>query len=61
MDPVPIAAYLLNPVIYFGNLSFIYRKNRLPSSLDSVSLLSLLIWVDETSGFLMSPGYRPTN
>jgi len=26
MDPVFIAAYLLNPVIYFRNLWFIYRK-----------------------------------
>ncbi len=32
MDPVFIAAYLLNPIIYFRNISFIYRKNRLPSS-----------------------------
>ena len=26
MDPVFIAAYLLNPVIYFRNLYFIYKK-----------------------------------
>jgi lipid-A-disaccharide synthase-like uncharacterized protein len=26
MDPVFIAAYLLNPVIYFRNVYFIYRK-----------------------------------
>jgi lipid-A-disaccharide synthase-like uncharacterized protein len=26
MDPVFIAAYLLNPIIYFRNLYFIYKK-----------------------------------
>jgi lipid-A-disaccharide synthase-like uncharacterized protein len=26
MDPVFIAAYLLNPIIYFRNVYFIYRK-----------------------------------
>lgn len=28
MDPVFIAAYLLNPIIYFRNLYFIYKKRR---------------------------------
>jgi lipid-A-disaccharide synthase-like uncharacterized protein len=26
MDPVFIAAYLLNPIIYFRNLYFIYKR-----------------------------------
>jgi len=30
MDPVFIAAYLLNPIIYFRNLYFIYKKNTHP-------------------------------
>ncbi|MGQ9646388.1 MAG: lipid-A-disaccharide synthase N-terminal domain-containing protein [Thermodesulfobacteriota bacterium] len=29
MDPVFIAAYLLNPIIYFRNLYFIYKKRTL--------------------------------
>ena len=33
MDPVFIAAYLLNPIIYFRNLYFIYKKKvQTPSS-----------------------------
>jgi lipid-A-disaccharide synthase-like uncharacterized protein len=28
MDPVFIAAYLLNPIIYFRNLYFIYKKRK---------------------------------
>ena len=31
MDPVFIAAYLLNPVIYFRNLYFIYKKKGRPT------------------------------
>ena len=30
MDPVFIAAYLLNPIIYFRNLYFIYKKKTHP-------------------------------
>jgi len=30
MDPVFIAAYLLNPIIYFRNLYFIYKKKPSP-------------------------------
>jgi lipid-A-disaccharide synthase-like uncharacterized protein len=32
MDPVFIAAYLLNPIIYFRNLYFIYKKKTHPKT-----------------------------
>ena len=32
MDPVFIAAYLLNPIIYFRNLYFVYKKRNLKRS-----------------------------
>ncbi len=32
MDPVFIAAYLLNPIIYFRNLYFIYKKRPHPET-----------------------------
>jgi lipid-A-disaccharide synthase-like uncharacterized protein len=32
MDPVFIAAYLLNPIIYFRNLYFIYKKKTNPET-----------------------------
>jgi lipid-A-disaccharide synthase-like uncharacterized protein len=32
MDPVFIAAYLLNPIIYFRNLYFIYKKKPNPET-----------------------------
>ena len=35
MDPVFIAAYLLNPIIYFRNLYFIYKKKGHSSPLRS--------------------------
>jgi hypothetical protein len=30
MDPVFIAAYLLNPIIYFRNVYFIHRRKKGP-------------------------------
>jgi lipid-A-disaccharide synthase-like uncharacterized protein len=32
MDPVFIVAYLLNPIIYFRNLYFVYKKKGTSSS-----------------------------